>query len=195
MYILLSLLGGISAKAYDDLYDNHLLQSFKNDTLMEYLKGLHYITFTTVSIEDPIFFIIWYIANFLNHLTNEDAYNEPYERSLLYSFLLLFIIISQKNFTNLELIDYLLLLCMCGCMFFEPLFQTFILENKEFSYNKLINRTVGLLFAICLFFLGNSKTTRNIFAYCIGYLLLSVIVQYYSINIKETDTSGKKKTN
>jgi uncharacterized membrane protein len=75
-------------------------------------------------------------------------------------------------------------------MFFEPLVSKFILENKEFSYNKLINRTVGLLFAICLFFLGNSKTTRNIFAYSIGYLLLSVIVQYYSINISENTLSS-----
>ena len=185
MYVLLSLLAGISCKAYDDLYDNDLLKLFKNDTLMEFLKGIHYISFITISIDDPIFFIISYIANFLNYSTNNDAYKEPYEHSLLYSFMLLFIIISQKNFTNLELIDYLLLLCMCGCMFFEPLVSKFILENKEFSYNKLINRTIGLLFAICLFFLGNSKTTRNIFAYSIGYLLLSVIVQYYSINTSE----------
>ena len=63
MSILLSLLAGMSTKLYDDLTDNHLLKSFKNDTFMEYLKGIQYISFTTVSIDDPLFFIISYFIS------------------------------------------------------------------------------------------------------------------------------------
>ena len=55
MSLFLSCLAGTSCKLYDDLSDNPFLQQFKNDTFMEFLKGIHYISFTALSIDEPIF--------------------------------------------------------------------------------------------------------------------------------------------
>ena len=38
MYPLIALLAGAAAKLYDDLEDNNLLQEFRNNTFMEFLK-------------------------------------------------------------------------------------------------------------------------------------------------------------
>ena len=93
-------LGGLSCKLYDDLNDNIVLKKFYNTTFMEYLKGIHYISLVSVSIDDPLFFIIFYIGCFLNHLRDGDAFKEPYEHSLLYSFILLFIILDYTKITK-----------------------------------------------------------------------------------------------
>ena len=45
MYSLIALIAGVAAKLYDDLEDNIFLQKFRNNTLMEFLKGIHYILF------------------------------------------------------------------------------------------------------------------------------------------------------
>jgi hypothetical protein len=71
MYSLIALLAGATAKLYDDLEDNNLLQKFRNNTLMEFLKGLHYISFITVSIEEPMFFIIQYVTNFFIYFADK----------------------------------------------------------------------------------------------------------------------------
>ena len=93
MYSLIALLAGVAAKLYDDLEDNAFLQKFRNNTLMEFLKGIHYISFMSLSIEEPIFFLISYLCNLLHSFGSKESYSKPYEKSLLYSFLLLFIII------------------------------------------------------------------------------------------------------
>jgi hypothetical protein len=145
MYSLIALLAGAAAKLYDDLEDNNLLQKFRNSTLMEILKGLHYISFITVSIEEPMFFIIQYVANLLNQFTNKEAWNKPYEYSLLYSGLLLFIIIDYKKITSFCLIDKLV-----GIMFIlgavvEPIAMKFLCKNSEYSSTKMNVRGISVI--------------------------------------------------
>ena len=89
---------------------NIVLQKFRKDTFMEFLKGIHYISLTSISIKEPLFFIIFCIAIVLNYFGNREEYSDPYERSLLYSFLLLFFILDYKKITNICLFDKLLLL-------------------------------------------------------------------------------------
>ena len=60
MNIWLPILGGAACKLYDELEDNIYLKQFKTALLMEGIKGLHYISYTVVSILDPLFFIIGY---------------------------------------------------------------------------------------------------------------------------------------
>ena len=91
-----ALLAGVSCKLYDDLHDNEKLAKFKNKTLMEFLNGVHYICFTTVSIDNPFWFIFNYIINVAHHLTNDEAFSKPYEKSLFFSFGLLFFFINYK---------------------------------------------------------------------------------------------------
>ena len=152
MSLFLSLLSGLSAKVYDDINDNIVLQKFRKDTFMEFLKGIHYISLTSISIKEPLFFIIFCIAIVLNYFGNREEYSDPYERSLLYSFLLLFFILDYKKITNICLFDKLLLLSFCAIMFIEPISMYYFFENSEFSEMKLITRSVLLICAIILYF-------------------------------------------
>jgi hypothetical protein len=195
--LFISFLGGLTAKLYDDLNDNTILQKFYNNTFMEFLKGLHFISFTTISIEEPLFFIISYIANILNYLGNNDAFNEPYENSLLYSFILLFTIINYKKITTICILDNLLMISMFLSMLMEPIIMYYFFKNSEFSFQKIIMRSFFLINSTIGFLLCKSKAIKYLFSYCIGYLLFSVIVQYYSLmsvkDVKETGQTNEAK--
>jgi hypothetical protein len=180
MYPLIALLAGAAAKLYDDLEDNNLLQEFRNNTFMEFLKGLHYITFTTVSVEEPLFFIIQYVMNIAHCFANKEGYSKPYEHSLLYSFFLLFIIIDYKKITSSCIIDILQSILFILGMIFEPIAMKILCENSEYSFIKLIFRCFLILCAsILLYFF--TKSNRYIIAYYIGYMFVSVLVQLYSL--------------
>ena len=191
----LSLFAGCSAKAYDDLNDNYVLQYFKNNTFMEFLKGIHYISFTTIGIENPFYFS--YYANVLHNLTSYDSYSEPYEHSLFYSFILLFFILYYKNVVfDLCYIDLILISLFLFGAFLEPVLSVYFLENKknkEFSIYKLICRII-LLYSTTLYLLiSKSKTARYIFSYHIGYFIISILSQSYSIFITTIEKEEMKR--
>jgi hypothetical protein len=184
--LLISFLGGLTNKLYDDLNDNCILNHFRNDIFLEYLKGIHFISFTSVSIEDPLFFIFLYTVLIVNRYTNCDAYTEPYEKSLFYSFLLIFVILDYTKITNIGLFDKISLIMFCITMGSEPV----CVKNIEHSFLKLITRIIGLIGTtlICLF--GTYNTTKHVFSYCAGYYLMSVLVQYYSLINNEKITNN-----
>jgi low affinity Fe/Cu permease len=185
MYSLIPLLAGVAAKLYDDLEDNNLLQKFRNNTLMEFLKGLHYIAFTATSIKEPMFFIIQYVANFVNQFVNKIAWSKPYEQSLLYSALLLFVIIDYKKITYFCLIEKLLTIIFILCLTLEPIVFLFESKDSEYSSSKMKVRGVMVIIYIILYYLSKSNTLKYITAYIIGYLFISVLVQYYSLKIEK----------
>lgn len=186
MSSFISFIGGLSCKLYDDLDDNSLLHQFKNNILMEYLKGIHYMSITVLSIDDPLFFCIFYLANYMNYLTNNEAFSKDYEYSLSYSFALLFSIIDYNKIVKNSIFDYLLLFCFCFTMYFEVPVMKYFLQDCEFSYVKLIIRILLLIIVFFMYLLGTSKTVKYIFSYFIGYFGISVLVQYYSL-IKNKD--------
>jgi len=108
-YLFVAIFAGIVCKLYDDLEDNYILEKFKNSTFMEYLKGIHYICITALGIQDPLFFIFFYLGNFCNYLSNPLAFNEPYEYSLIFSFLLVVIVLDYNKITYLHIFDYFLI--------------------------------------------------------------------------------------
>lgn len=175
-------LGGLSCKLYDDLNDNIVLKKFYNTTFMEYLKGIHYISLVSVSIDDPLFFIIFYIGCFLNHLRDGDAFKEPYEHSLLYSFILLFIILDYTKITNdVGLTDIIILSMFFFSMFMEKMVMHYFGKDGEFSTLKLKLRTLALICVVLSFLLCKSKSTKHLFTYLTGYVILSILIQYYSL--------------
>ena len=192
MSLWLSFLGGLSAKAYDDLTDNYKLKHFRNDTFEEFLKGIHYISFTGVSISDPMFFYINYIANVLNHLGNKDAYSKSYEYSLLLSFPLLFFIIYQSTkISRPSFLEYIIFIIFFLSMYLEPILGRVFFERPdefspgEFSRGKLFTRIIIVLASILFIIFDVSRTVSNMYSYVAGYLGLSVIVQYYSLYINK----------
>ena len=178
--LLVPLLGGIFLKSYDDLSDNETLIAFKNETLMEFLKGAHYICFTIMSINDPLWFIFAYTMNTLCYILDCNPYSKPYETSIFFSFGLLFIII---NYNNIKLGDWYEYLILIG-IFVGGIIETYII-HAEYSIFKLIIRSICILYLVILLYIfpNMSNTMRYICIYFTGYLLLSSIVQYYSLYI------------
>ena len=211
-YIFISFCSGLACKLYDDLQDNYLLEKFKNNTFMEYLKGIHYILITTLGLENPLFFIFFYLGNFFNYLSNPIAFYEPYEHSLIYSFLLLVMLFDYTKICNIYFFDYILIGLLFLINFLEPLFEKIIYQNKfnnfdtslpvkkslpnnEFSYSKLYTRIFILLVSILYCFLSQSDTTLFIYAYFTGYFLISVLVQYYSLSTSTIKNYNSKDSN
>jgi Skp family chaperone for outer membrane proteins len=185
MSSLIALLAGAVAKLYDDLEDNNFLQKFRNSTLMEFLKGLHYISFTTLSIEEPMFFVLNYLYNIVHSFGNKEGYSQPYEHSLLYSFLLLFIIIDYKKITSFCLIDKLIILAGILMSGLEPLVFNFDSKDSEYSFGKMKGRIITMILQIIICYFSISNTTKYITSYIIGYLFISVLVQLYSLRMEK----------
>lgn len=185
MSSLIALLAGVAAKLYDDLEDNNFLQKFRNSTLMEFLKGLHYISFTALSVEEPMFFVLNYLYNILHSFGNKEGYSKPYEHSLLYSFLLLFIIIDYKKITSFCLIDKLIILAGILMSGLEPLVFNFDSKDSEYSFGKMKGRIITMILQIIICYFSISNTTKYITSYIIGYLFISVLVQLYSLRMEK----------
>ena len=194
MYSLIALLAGASAKLYDDIEDNNFLQKFHNNTLMEFLKGIHYISFTATSIKEPNFFIVFYVVALLNRFIDKIAWVNPYERSLLYSFLLLFIIIDYKKIKSFCLSDKLLILICLLSLIFEPKIIKYLCKNSnsEYSFIKLILRCFNTLFSIIMYFFSKSNTLKYLMAYNIAYMFMSVLVQCYSLIMEKLKIKEKE---
>jgi len=188
MSLLIPLVGGFSAKLYDDIDDNPLLRKFRNKTFIEFLKGLHFISFTTVSIYEPLFFILSYLSNMANCASNPIAYSKSYEHSLGYSFLLLFFIIDYQKIKWIGTIDMIMVITMVIATFIEPIIMTQYFKNSEFSFTKMIFRMLILNGMILFCLLSTSTVVQYFFAYFIGYFLCSSMVQYYSVHHKKEDS-------
>jgi len=178
MNIFLAFLSGSVCKLYDDLDDNIYLKRLKEPMLMEALKGIHYICGTALSVLDPLFFIISYIGNFLHNLKNNESFKKPYEASLLYSCFIMFFVIDYKKIEYITLLDCFCIIWFLFWMFMEPL-----LKFPEVSYNKFYFRVIGVILTIFGYFITYSATFKNIMIYVLGYGLVSLYVQYYSLNI------------
>jgi hypothetical protein len=183
MYSLLALLAGVAAKLYDDIEDNNFLQKFHNNTLMEFLKGIHYILFMSLSIEEPLFFLISYLINILHSFGAKESYSKPYEHSLLYSFVLLFFIIDYKKITSLCLFDKLLIISGILMAALEPLIGPVV--KNEYSFTKMICRVITMVFQIILCCFIRSNVLKYLTIEFIGYLFISVLVQYYSLRMEK----------
>ena len=178
-YFIVAFFAGFVNKMHDDLSDNPLLEKFKSPTLMEFLKGVHYILLTTVSLHNPVFFMLLYLIVSVNSLSDPNAWSGPYESSLLYAFSLIYVLVQYENLPQLNVLDVCLMIAMLSFIVTEP---HVIQQHIEFSIWKLIARVFflcGLLYMIVLPIF--TVTLKYIFAYYIGYCLLSVFSQYYSL--------------
>ena len=106
MEYIYTLIGGISAKLYDDIVD----EGFEvNDTFKEALKGVQWITLALTSIGDFNYSIIIYFTNILYNFSSPESYKLPYEFSLLCVYPI-FIVLSFYTRKSLNIMDYFLIL-------------------------------------------------------------------------------------
>jgi len=179
-----SFIGGFSAKLYDDINDNiHFSDLKKNLFLMELLKGLHYVSFMSVGMTNNLFYFISYIANIFNLLGNNDAYSNPYEHSLLYTFSLgllalnynkIYESIQSIKLYSLNTFSFLFIITFMGI---EPLFL-----NSEISLAKLCFRISSSVVFLFFYLICDMPTFKYIFIYFFGYLFCSSIIQFISLN-------------
>jgi len=189
-YIMASLFLGVVVKLYDDLVDNPLLQPYKNDYLLEFLKGLFFIIGTFISLGCSSFFITLYVGNFLAFCADPDVWALPYEKSVLFSTPLLFLFINYsdieilKLFTNSYIVDLIFGTIMLCLILLEVRFF-----KVEFSHSKLYFRTFIVLCFIALLFCCKGKFIKYLIYFIIGYCFVSVGVQFYSLHIHKTPTN------
>lgn len=188
-YYLVAILSGVVNKMYDDLSDNPLLGSFKTPVLMEFLKGLHYISLTAVSLHEPVFFMILYAVCTFNSIADPNAWSSPYEYSLPYSLALLYLLVDYTDLPPLTIYDILLIFGILSTNILEPLVLPY-----EFSILKLIVRAYIACTLLCMMALPLfSVSIKYVCAYYVGYFLASTCSQYYSVQATQLKSNGKYK--
>jgi hypothetical protein len=175
---LTAFIAGVSAKLYDDIVDNKYLHYFKNETLLEALKGVQFITTTKLSILDPLFIVVYYIGNFANFIGDNNSFKNPYEKSLLYSYLSIFFILDYKKIVPTSLCQYIIIVMFIIGMYLESK-----IYKSECSVFKLFFRIGSILSIIFLLYVfPNACTTLKYLWFTImGYFLVSCVTQYYSL--------------
>lgn len=176
MDYLISFLGGLSCKVYDDLSDNNL---FRNDTFKESLKGTQWIILTLLSHNDFNFACIAMILNLANCLFNISEWNHPYETSLLilYPFIVLYSFPTRTSINFFELFYLVFMLCS---MIWDP-----VVITEEYSFRKFIQRgvifVISIIASLIALYLNMSMTFIKLCMYSIGYFLASFIFQLYML--------------
>jgi len=178
MYFI-AFLAGLACKLYDDLSDNVLLASFRNPALMEFLKGIHYILFTTLSLHNPVFFMLFYLICSVNSLADPNAWSGSYESGFLYAASLIYLLVQYEQLPQINVMDVCIITVM---LFIFAVESSVVQQHTEFSIWKLIARSFGVCGLLCMIVLPIfTAPLKYIFAYGIGYCLCSVFVQYYSL--------------
>jgi len=192
-YQTLSLLAGISCKLYDDIQDNPNLLSLNNPYINEMLKAVHYILVSIVSIYYPWFYVLLsslhisqYGEAFYNIINNNkwksSSYENPYEFIGLLTYIVVFGIILFPQYTkNINYkSDYIILAITLIVSFAESMSSNE--KTNEYSYKKLFIRIALCIFIIYLLTVIEKSPDTTMFGlYILGYIILSVFVQAYSL--------------
>lgn len=189
-YFIVAFLAGLACKLYDVLSDNPLLADFKTPVLMEFLKGAHYVLFTTISLHNPVFFMLLFAICSIHSQVDPNAWTEPYESSLPYSLGMIYFLVQYDSLPSLNVYDVCCLIVTLFTIVAEP-----YVMHKEVSLCKLIVRAYFVCAMFCMIVLPlNSITLKYMFSYSIGYCLCSVFSQYYSLyTISTTESKVPKK--
>jgi hypothetical protein len=183
-YELLSLFAGICCKLYDDLDDNKRIAWLNTPFILEVLKGFHYVSFTCVSLHSAAFFYFNYSVNILHSIFNSAAFSKPYEKSLWFTLGFLFFIVNPiESSFNVYVLDKIYIFLSCLTMLLEPL-----LFVNDISIYKLVYRSLLFVSTLALYFFYNtdlSDFVKCTIFYVLGYVLVSSIVQYYSLFVAE----------
>jgi hypothetical protein len=175
MHVAASFAAGLACKLYDDLVDNPLLVPYANPVLMEFLKGVHYVLGTTVALHEPMYLVIMYAANLVHYTFSPKSYSLPYEKSTLYSFFFLMLLVNsfRVDFSNY---DYLFLAVYLLGHAIDP----FVVAN-DVSLFKLCVRFCWLCWSLFYALFSASNIMQLCYMYIAGYLAGSVAVQAYSL--------------
>jgi hypothetical protein len=187
MEFVYAVLGGVSCKLYDDLYDNQMI----GPRIQEILKGTQWILLTLLSHNDFNFTIVNLIANAGNALNNWGEWKHPYESSLLWV-VPVFLVISISTAQWLTFWDVLFSILLVLMLFIEPMFI-----KEEFSTRKMYIRMLGVfnmsVMTILGFYFGVSPSIIKSTLYGTGYFLVSSCFQAYMLWQKNESVSVEER--
>jgi hypothetical protein len=185
MDLAFSAISGATAKLYDDLIDNDMLQE-------GLVKRIIYLitttTLTAVSYNDFIYSTISYIMNVANYLANPDTWEENDWKALFYIYPL-FLVSSFRFFTMPTLLDIGIIIFCTFILGIEPL-----IIDEEFSVLKLISRIIIVCNTILAYFLMQpyvSPGIQKVQMYIIGYAIVSILFQIYFLYIERKEVEGR----
>jgi hypothetical protein len=184
-YIILAIIAGALCKLYDDLNDNNLYEYFEikqKEYINEFLKGLHYIFYTILSLNYEWYYIFYTTTLTIGCLYDPSAYSNYYEFSGLISVYFISLFINYQNIINFNFYDILffLIYLIGGKIEFTSM-------QIEYSKSKLFIRLLSIIFFICILVFNNmyklfSNNIDCFLYYTIGYLLVSCIFQVFLLN-------------
>ena len=119
------------------------------------------------------------MGNLLNFLVNRKAFEAPYERSLLFTFLMPMLFINFSK-SNIKYIDVAISVAGIFFMGIEP-----ILYKEEFSLKKILFRLINVII-ITIILIYNPLINSGVqcsMLFAIGYFSLSIFVQIYKLYI------------
>ena len=173
-------LSGVSTKLYDDICDTPHISMFKNETLLETLKGIQFITTVKVGIDDPLFMIVYYIGNVANFIGDNNSFKDPYEKSLIYSYLFLFLLLDYTRIKKQKWYEYITIILFIYGMFLES-----YIFKSEYSIFKLICRVGSIISMLFLLYIfpNITITLKHLWLTIMGYFFVSSVLQFYSLFI------------
>ena len=174
MEVAVALIAGAAAKLYDDFVDMNIVS---NEYYLKMLETLQCFLLGALSINNFTFTIVIIIINILNYIANNDAYNLPYEWSLLTMYPIL-LLLSFSSRTYLSWFDFYVVVLLLCAMFIEP-----ILVKEDKSPRKFIYRlSSGIICLIIMIAVPMSSGVLLNVAYLAGYMFVSSMVQGYFIS-------------
>ena len=192
--ITIALTAGVACKLYDDIQDNPFL-SFDNPYINEALKAVHYILLSVISIIYPWFYVLLsslhisqygeaIYSYFTQSVWKTHSYENPYEFAGLFTYILVFGFLLFPRYTSLNMplnkSDYGLLAFTLFASLMENISSNS--KSQEVSMKKIIIRVILSLITVGVIVGLPLSTDSKLFAYYVlGYLLLSIMVQIYSL--------------
>ena len=172
-----AILGGSTAKIYDELIDNKIQV---DPVILESLKGLQWMSLTALSINNFNFNILFVSLVFLNYFFDKDAYTTPYEKS--FPVLLVPLLTNFNTIKSFYLVDLGLFVSITGGLFIDSI----LFKDIEISISKCIFRMILAWMAIVSFcilkYYNFNSSMITVFLYFISYTIVSSLFQLYTIN-------------
>jgi hypothetical protein len=192
MSYLLSFLFGTVLKIYDDLADNKLLKKFKTPLFVETIKMLNIIFFLVLSIQEPLFYYFLTFLFFFNIYSVPSSFEGAYEKAAIINLFVIYFFTdnSKIRLSNIDLTFLFMFCMMVGITYIENIFSP-----TEFSVIKLFIRFLIFIYSFLSFlFLNNNNETICLFyTFVCGYMLVSLVVQYYSLFISNIKIKKQEK--
>jgi len=174
-----AVLGGASAKIYDDIIDNNIPM---NGTILESLKGIQWISLTAISLNNFNLTFILYLFCILNCFANPDAFVIPYEHALLILYPFFFI----WNFPTASFFsfkDIFFLMMVVGTAIVEPILHKYV-PYTEGSAEKFLLRFCSAIMTFALLMIGKeidiSSSIITFIIYSLTYTIVSAGFQGYA---------------